>query len=350
MPSRRSFLTTTAATFLTRKSLFAQALPPAPTTRPNLALIDHDRILAAATQALTIPPTPTQDLQSPAFTAFTLALPALAAATLVDPTQSPRYNEAATTLLQAWLITPKTRLSPTPAFAAFGAITDLSPIAETALAVPFLPLSPEVLTPVKQWFADYLTFLTTARLALLARDQKDHNGTAWLLQVVAAAKLTANDPILAEARHRFRTPTLRNQLNADGFFLHDLPSPNPYRDSLFNLDLLAGAAQLLSTRFETVWDTELQDGPGLRAAIARHAVYIADRTKWPYPADQTHFKLLPCRRPALAFAGRAYTQPDYITLWRSTTPAQPTEPDLLRTFPIRQPILWLTQPKAAYTG
>ena len=294
--------------------------PTAPTTRPNLALIDHDRILTAATAALGAPPTPTQDLQSPTFTNFTLALPALAAATLVDPTQAPRYNEAATALLEAWFITPKTRLSPTPAFAAFGAITDLSPLAETAVAIPFLNLPPATLTAVKQWFADYLIFLTTSRLALLARDQKDHNGTAWLLQAAAAARLTANDPILSDTRHRFRTPTLRNQLNADGFFLRDLPSPNPYRDSLFNLDLLAGAAQLLSTRFETVWDTELQDGPGLRSAIARHAVYIADRTKWPYPADQTHFKLLPARRPALVLAARAYAQPDYATLWRTLTP------------------------------
>ena len=119
----------------------------------------------------------------------------------------------------------------------------------------------------------------------------------------------------------------------------------PYRNSLFNLDLLAGICVLLSTRFESLWDTELQDGPGMRAVIARFAPYVARRAAWPYPSDQTLFAQLPCRRPALLFAARAYAQPDYATLWRDTTPAQPADATLLRTFPIRQPILWQTQPK-----
>ena len=345
MHTRRTFLVNASTTLLRPAAFLAQSpLPPAPTTRPNLAVIDHDRILAAATRALALAPAPTRDLQSPDYLAFTLAVPAFAAATLVDPANARRYTESATLHLRAWFLNPETRLPTTPAFAAFGAITDLVFLAETAQAIPFLDLPPDFLLPLRKWFADYLAWLITSRLALLARDQKDHNGSAWLLQSAAFAHLTANDSVLADLRHRFRTPTLRNQINADGFFPHELPSPNPYRDSLFNLDLLCGCAQLLSTRFESVWDYELQDGPGLRAAIARHATYIADRAKWPYPADLTKFKLLPSRRPALAFAGRAYAQPDYITLWRTLDP-HPTDPDILRTFPIRQPILWLTQPR-----
>ena len=251
----------------------------------------------------------------------------------------------ATAHLQAWFLTPETRLPTTPRYPAFQPIAELSALAELAQSLPFLSLEPTILTPLKKWFADYLAWLTESRLALLARDAKDHHGSSWLLQSAAYARLTANEAILADLRHRFKTVTVRAQINADGFFPHELPSPNPFRDSLFNLDLLAGVCQLLSTRFESVWEHELQDGPGMRAAIARHAPYIANRAKWPYPADQTHFNQLPARRPALVFAGRAFTQPDYVTLWR-TLPPDPTDPEILRTFPIRQPILWLTQPKA----
>ncbi len=341
MLTRRRLLT--ALPLLKCTALLPQ-LPPAPTTRPNLAEIDHLRILAAANKALAHPPAPNPDPQSQAFLDFTLALPALAAATLIDSEHASAYTAAAAAQLQAWFLAPDTRLPTTPRYPAFQPIAELSALAEVAQSLPFLPLDPELLVPLKKWFADYLTWLAESRLAVLARDAKDHHGSSWLLQTAAYARLTANDAILADLRHHFKTVTVRAQIDAAGFFPHELPSPNAFRDSLFNLDLLAGACQLLSTRFESLWDHELQDGPGMRAAIARHAPYIANRAKWPYPADQTKFNLLPARRPALVFAGRAFTQPDYVTLWR-TLPPDPTDPEILRSFPIRQPILWLTQPK-----
>jgi hypothetical protein len=340
MPTRRSFLAASAA------SLFAQALPPAPTTRPNLAQIDHVRILAAAAVP-TPPPSTRQTPDSAAFLAFTLSVPALAAAALIDAANAPRYTTAAAAQLQAWFVTPETALSTTPATGTvFEPIAQLAPLAEVAVALPFLQLDPELLTPIKQWFTDYLTWLISSRTGLLARDERNHHASSWLLQTSAYARLTDNDPVSTENRHRFKTSTIRAQIDANGLFPREVTTENPFRNSLWNLDMLAGVCVLLSTRFESLWEYELQDGPGMRSAVARHAFYIHDPLKWPYPADASHFKLLPARRPALVFAGRAYADADYITLWRSLNP-DPTNPDILRAFPIRQPILWLTQPKPA---
>ncbi len=304
MSTRRSFLSFSALTMLRPRVTLAQVLPAAPTTRPRIAEIDHDRILAAAQRALAEPPKPGKDPknpQSPEYLAFTLAIPALAAAAEIDPENSGRYSAAAGTLLHAWLLAPDTRLPTTPAYAAFEGVADRSALAETAVALPFLTLEPELRAGVKQWFAEYLDWLTNNRTALLARDAKTHHGSSWLLQSAAFARLSGNDTLLAELRHRFKTVTLRAQMEASGFFPHELPTPNPFRDSLYNLDLLAGACVQMTTRFESPWDYELQDGPGMRAAIARFTPYIANRAKWPYPADQTHFKLLPGRRPARVF-------------------------------------------------
>ena len=336
MLTRREFLATSAAAAL--------QLPAAPITRPNIAAIDHDRILTAA-KVPTPTPTTRKTPDSDAFLAYTLSLPALAAATVVDPANAARYTEGASAQLKAWFVTPETRLPTEPSYKEFEPILDLAPLAETFVALPFLALDPDLADAVRKWSADYLTWLTTNRTALLARDAKSRHGTSWLLQTSAIARLTANDPILAECRHRYKTSTLRGQIDANGFFLHELPTENPYRNSLWNLDMLAGVCVLLSTRFESLWDFELQDGPGMRSAIARHAMSIKFREKWPYPSDATHFTQLPCRRPALEFAGHAYSEPDYVTLWRSLTPDQPADPDLLRAFPIRQPLLWQTQPK-----
>ncbi|QHN03855.1 alginate lyase family protein [Granulicella sp. WH15] len=333
MPTtRRAFVTLTTATL-------ASTLLHAQSTHPDVALIDHDRILTAAREALSHQPNPSS---TDSLLDLSLILPALAAA--VTLTNDPALTKHAAAHLDAWFVSPATRMPPALNAPNPEDILEAIGLAEIAVAIPFLGIDT---APYLPWFASYLDWLMHDRTALLARDRKDHHASSWLLQSAACARLTANEPLLADLRHRFKTITIRAQIDATGLFPHELPTPNPYRNSLFNLDLLAGTAVLLSTRFDSLWEHELQDGPGLRAAIARHAPYIESRSTWPYPADQTHFHDLPCRRPALLFAARAYSRAPYAELWRSLTPAQPAAPELLRTFPIRQPLLWTTQPKAA---
>ena len=381
--TRRSFLTQTTASLLT-PHLLAQA-PPAPTTHPDVAAIDRDRILAAADAALTQPPTPLPSIPVPPTTGtphdlyteppttlsdpdtqpvsshadallqLTLLVPALASATLLtttsDPARAQQYSAHAAAHLRAWFVDPSSAMAPNlehaqQASAALPrpqAVLETTGLAELAISIPYLQLPANDLTALRTWFTQFTDWLTTSRLGRLARDTKDHTGSSWLLQTAAFARLTANDHLLSDLRVQFRHSTLRAQILADGSFPHELTSRRPYANSLFNLDLLAGLADLLSTRFESVWDYELQDGPGLRSAVARQTPYIADRNTWPFLADRILFKQLPCRRPALLFAARAYGRPDYATTWRQLAPAQPTDPLLLRLFPIRQPLLWTTR-------
>lgn len=407
------------------------AEPPATPSRPDVAAIDRDRILAAAERYLTQEPTRLTSLQCPRspgtvhdyysealpdstsdtpsatkapppFTAhrdalFTLglAVPALAAAHLLTGEQ--RYAEHAALQLHAWFVDPATRMTPrldfgavlvtpsqpatdgpaftvqtNPSFAAtpaapaggrFQGILETLPLVEIAQAVPFLAVSAALseadLKALRAWFAAYQRWLTEPqdrgpRLPALARDRKDHHGSSWLLQVSALASLAApegdiprtEDSALAELRHRFKTVTLRAQISAEGTFPHELGSETPYRDSLFNLDMLAGVCQLLSTRFENVWDYSLDDGPGMRSAIAYHFPFIANRALWPFRADRQHFSELPGRRTSLLFTARAYQRPEYATLWK-TLPPDTADPEILRTIPIQQPLLWVRQPPRA---
>jgi hypothetical protein len=433
-PSRRAFCWTAASLLAARpfhslSSAFAQPPAPAATaTRPDVAAIDHDRILAAATRYLTLTPKPLTSLQCarspgtihdyyseaapdpppeaspaqkppppPPFTAHRdavfqlgLAVPALAAAHLITGEQ--RYADHAALHLRAWFVDPATAMAPSlnygqviptsapphltvqnndaigsPAAPAAGGrfqgILETLPLVEVAQAIPFLASSPALsesdLAAIHAWFAAYLLWLTRPedsgpRLPALARDRKDHHGTSWLLQTSAYATLAvppgdtakAEDSMLASLRHRFRTVTLRAQISAQGTFPHELESATPYRDSLFNLDMMAGICQLLSTRFESVWDYQLEDGPGMRSAIAYHFPYIADRTTWPFRADADHFDELPARRASLLLSAQAYQRPEYATLWKTLPPDPPT-PEVLRTLPIHMPLLWVRQPPRA---
>jgi hypothetical protein len=311
-----------------------------------------------------------------------LAVPALAAA--YSLTGEARYADHAAAHLHAWFADSATRMKPamdlaqtvsapatppadgspaSPAPTASGryqGILEALPIVEIAQAIPFLTtLSDAGRAAIRAWFAAYFHWLTDPqdsgpRLAALARDSKSHHATSWMMQAAACAYLAAptgdigraEDSALSSLRHTFKTATLRAQVSPDGFFPHEITSPNPYRDSLFNLDMLAAICQLLSTRFESLWDYQLQEGPGMRGAIAYHFRFIADRGAWPYRADSSHFAELPSRRISLLLTARAYQRPEYAALWKTLQPDPPT-PAILRTLPVHQPLLWVRQPPTA---
>jgi Alginate lyase len=397
--TRRIFCSQAATLLLSPRLLLSQAKS---TSRPDVAAIDHDRILAQASAYLKEPANPITTQTCPrspgtphdyyseaedywpdpsnptgpfvihnsgpsnpdAFTAhrdallnFSIYVPALTAAFLL--TNDASYAQQAVKHLRAWFIDPATRMTPSLLYAQtirpaktgrFEGVAEAVHLAEVVQCLLFLNNS-EALTEsdhitLKKWFAEYFEWLNTSRLAGLARDNKSHHGSSWLLQAAAIAHLTqvADDAPLTTLRHQYKSSTIRAQIVANGTFPRELSTPNPYRNTLYNLDMFAGICLLLSTRFESVWDYELQDGPGMRTVIARLYPFILDRGTWPYVADAQYFNDLPIRPPSLLFAARAYDRPEYADLWKRLRP-DPTIPELQRTFPIRQPLLWVARPK-----
>jgi hypothetical protein len=377
MPITRRDFCSQATAVLLASSLPAQTPSTGSTARPNVAAIDHDRILAAADRYLPQPPTPITSLPAPnspgtphdfystigsfndhrdALQSLGHIVPALTAAYVI--TKDERYARQAIAHLHAWFISPDTTLTPNLEYAQVVSPAEIGrpegviegiPLAEIAQSVPFLQNSEALTQPdldtITKWFVSYFDWLNTSRNAGLARDARDHNGSSWLLQAAACARLnTKDDRALSALRHQFKSSTVRAQISYEGTFVRDLSTPNPYRNSLFNLDLLAVTCDLLTTRFETVWDYELQDGPGMRIAVAKHFPFIAHRSSWPYKADSAYFNELPLRRPVLLLAARAYSRPEYADLWK-TLPPDTSTPELDRTLPIHQPLLWVTRPR-----
>jgi hypothetical protein len=222
-------------------------------------------------------------------------------------------------------------------------IVALIPAAEIAVAARFLvdAATAQQLTTLSAWLVSIQTFLNEDPEMTLARDRHDHRASAWLLVSSAIARYQRDDNALDSCRRLFRKPTLRNQINRDGEFPEELATSNPYRNTLFNFDLLCGACQLLASPFDLLWDYELIDGIGLRVVAAALYPFIADRNKWPGVSDAQHFRELPGRRPGLLFAGHAYKRSQYVELWRSLPPQIP--PALAESFPIREPLLWVTR-------
>ena len=343
----------------------------------SVATLEHDRVLAAAKTALIdpiasvtsegAPNTPPHQFFSEldpgegsrtslfrsharALRELSTTVACLSAAYLL--TADEPYAARAVEHIRASLLHPATRLDPsfdhagcapgTTAGTPSG-IDDLVPLAELSRALTFFVDSPSF-TPDEQaalqaWFRAANTWLTNNRAALIARDKQDHRASSWLLLATAFARYTRDELALEACRKLFRAPTLRHQIRSDGVFPQEVATLNPYRNTLFNFDLLTGCCQLLSSPFDQLWTYELIDGVGLRTVAAYLYPLLAHPERWPFVADTTSFRDLPRRRPGLLFSGRAYNRPEYVELWQQL-PAGPPPPDLASTFPIREPLLW----------
>jgi hypothetical protein len=158
--------------------------------------------------------------------------------------------------------------------------------------------------------------------------------------VAAFARFTGNARLTAYCADRFKTVLLPDQEAADGSFPQELRRTKPYGYSLFNLDAFAILVQTLADPGDDLWKWQLPDGRGMAKAVAYMYPFILDKTRWPLKPDVMYFDQWPVRQPSLLFAGLALGKPEYLELWRKLD-GDPTVEEVLRNWPVRQPLLWV---------
>lgn len=281
---------------------------------------------------------------------FGRTVPALAA--VWDLAGDPRYAEAAMRHLRAWFVDPATRMNPNLNHAqaiigvnsgrAIGVIDTLQ-IVEVARAAELFarrnaPGYAAIRAEVERWFVAYLDWLTTSPFGMQERDEKNNHGSCWLLQASAFAALLGRGDVLEAARVHLRTVIVPTQVALDGRQPLELARTKPYAYSLFNLDVLAASAWLLGGRDLVAWETG--DGRSIAKAIAFMAPYVADKARWPFARDIEYWDGFPVRQPSLLFGGLALGRRDWTDLWQRLDP-DPRIGEVVRNFPVRQPLLWL---------
>jgi len=277
-------------------------------------------------------------------------VPALAAAWKL--TQDLRYAKHAAEHLRAWFIDRRTKMNPHLRYAQaiHGRVTgrgvgiiDTLHLVEVARAIEVLNgarlLSAAELKAIKQWFSDYLLWITTDKYGVDEREAKNNHGTCWVLQVAAFARVTGDQRLISYCRDRFKTVLVPNQIAVDGSFPQELRRTKPYGYSLFNLEAMAAICQVLSTPEDNLWTFETPDGRGMRKAMEFMTPYIRSKSGWSYPADVMYDAHWPMRQSSLLFAGIAFRRPEYIELWKKL-PADSEVEEVVRNFFVRQPALW----------
>jgi hypothetical protein len=281
---------------------------------------------------------------------LSIHVPALTAAWLL--TSDRRYAARACDHLRAWFITPATRMNPSLNFAqaVIGASTgrsygiiDTLHLAEVARAASFLTngqLNSADTAALKAWFQSYLDWLNTSDPGKTERDAQNNHSVCWALQAAEYARLAGDEPARKEVYRRYREIQLPDQMAADGSFPRELTRTKPYSYSIFNFDVMAGLCQSLKGLIPDPPTFQLPDGRGLARAAQFIYPYLKDKSTWKWAKDVEHFDALPVRSPGLLFAGIAFHQQPYIALWKTLNP-DPTDKEIIRNFPIRQPLLWV---------
>ncbi len=273
---------------------------------------------------------------------LSLIVPALAAAWKI--TKQRKYSDHAARHLRAWFIDDATHMNPSLLYsqAIKGRFTgrgigiiDTLHLVEVARAASRVNLSAADLAGVKKWFGEYSNWMNTHAYGIAERDAKNNHGTCWVTQIAAFAELTGDARLTTYCKDRFETALVPNQEAPDGSFPLELARTKPYGYSLFNLDAMGIIAQTLG-----LWTWQMPDGRGMGKAMEYMFPYMLDKKKWPLPPDVMYDDQWPVRQPCLLFGGLALNKPEYIALWRKLDP-DPTVEEVLRNFPVRQPLLWV---------
>jgi len=279
--------------------------------------------------------------------ALSIQMPALTAAWVL--TGDKRFAERACDHLRAWFVIPETRMNPNLQYAqaiqglstgrSIGIIDTLH-LVEVARAASFLSVQMRDFAGVKAWFGSYLDWLSNSDRGKAERDTENNHAMCWALQAAEFARLAGNDSSRQDVYRRYREILLPDQLALDGSFSRELARTKPYSYSIFNFDVMAALCQSLRGSTPDPPSFQLPDGRGLSKAAEFIYPYISDKSAWKWAKDVQHFDALPVRSPGLLFAGLACRQQKYIDLWKTLNP-DPADKEIIRNYPIRQPLLWV---------
>lgn len=290
------------------------------------------------------------DAHRQALIRLSLAVPSLTAAWMLTGQRS--YADAAARHLRAWFVDSGTRMAPhlDHAQAIIGqnsgrgiGVIDTLQLVEVALAIGRLPLDDTERKAIEHWFAVYLDWMWTSPNGVDERDETNNHGSCYALQVAAFAGLTGDEPRRKWCRRTLVETLIETQIAPDGRQPLELARTKPYGYCLFNLDVLAGLAHLLDPGGTALWLAKGARGGSLADALAYMVPFIADKGTWPHTRDIAYWTDWPVRQPALLIGGAALHRENDLSLWRSLDP-DPRTPEIIRNFPLRQPLLWWPKP------
>lgn len=198
----------------------------------------------------------------------------------------------------------------------------------------------QALQKIKNWFTQYLQWVTTHKYGIDEMNAANNHGTCWAMQVACFARFTGDKKLMEFCSNRYKTVLLPNQMGADGSFPKELARTKPYGYSLFNLDAMVTLCQILSTKQDDLWTYKTADGRSIEKGIAYLYPYINDKTKWPFKQDVMYWNDWPVAQPSLVFGAAAFGNRQWLNTWARLNHFPEVE-EVIRNLPVRNPLIWM---------
>ena len=268
-------------------------------------------------------------------------------------TKNTKYSKAAKGHLKAWFIDTATLMNPSLLYGQ--AITrkvsgrgigiiDMIQMVEVAQSVSVLEKSSLInnkdISDIKNWFTQYLKWVTTHSYGIDEREAKNNHGTCWVMQVAVFAKLVGDTSLLSYCNNRFKTVLLPSQMAPNGSFPLEIKRTKPYGYSLFNLDAMVTLASVLSTQKENLFDFIGTGNVSIKKGIEFMFPFIVNKASWPYEKDVMYFDEWPVAPVSLLFGSKATNNAGWFDTWKKLEHF-PTNEEIIRNTPIRNPLIWI---------
>jgi len=264
-----------------------------------------------------------------------------------------KYVRHAFAHLRAWFETQETRMNPSLEYAqaikgrATGrgiGIIDTIHLMEVAQGAAVIEKASSAdartLMATREWFRQYVKWLTTHQYGQDEMKAKNNHGTCWVMQVASFARLTDNEELMDLCRERFKTVLLPEQMAADGSFPLEIRRTKPYGYSLFNLDAMVMICQILSDDSHDLWGYRTPDGKSVRQAISFLFPYIVDKGRWPHAKDVMYWDNWPVAHPFLVFGALKFGESPWFETWKKLDHSPKVE-EVVRNLPVRNPVIWM---------
>jgi hypothetical protein len=255
--------------------------------------------------------------------------------------------------LNAWFVDTLTRMNPNMLYAqairgictgrGIG-IIDAGQLMDIAQSVLLLQKSSSVsdsdIAKIKEWFSQFIAWLTTHPYGIDEMNAKNNHGTWWHAQVASYARLAGDQKVLQLCRDHYKEILLPNQMAANGSYPEELARTKPYSYSLFNLDATAALLWILSDKTLDSWNYSLPDGRGLQKGLDYMLPFLKDKTKWAEAKDVDHWEVQPEPRQFMLFTALAWNDTAWFDLWKSLAEKNDSD-ESRKSMMLKNPFIWI---------
>lgn len=201
---------------------------------------------------------------------------------------------------RAWFVTPVTRMNPQLEYAQVrlghggnrgnaSGVLDTRAFAQVIDGLRLLEDSPALTAAehatIRAWFADFLHWLTTAKIAVAAHQAKNNHGSWFLAQAIPIARSVGRDD-LARALCEEDKGRIADQIRPDGSQPDEIRRPDGLGYSRFNLEAQFRIVRLARGLGLDLWNYTAPNGASLRQALDFLRPYNRAPEKWPHTQNE----------------------------------------------------------------